>query len=259
VKPYYDDGQITLYCGDSLAVMADLPTATVDGVLVDAPYSSGGMFRSDRQGKTTDKYRGFSHAPGATFTPKAERPEFGGDSRDQRAYGSWCALWMGECLRLARPGSALLAFSDWRQIPTTSDAIQAGGWVWRGMVVWDKGIGRPMKGRFRNHVEYVLWGSDGPMDGDNNPVYLDSVYRVPPPAADARHHLTEKPVVLLKHLCRLIRPGGVVLDPFVGSGSTLVAARAMGLRAIGIEIEEPYCEIAVRRLAQLAFDLEAAG
>ena len=63
------------------------------------------------------------------------------------------------------------------------------------------------------------------------------------------HHPTEKPVELMKELLGRC-PAGVVVDPFMGSGSTLVAAKFMRRRAIGIEVEEKYCEVAVRRLAQ---------
>lgn len=63
------------------------------------------------------------------------------------------------------------------------------------------------------------------------------------------HHPTEKPVELMKEILAHC-PAGTVADPFMGSGSTLVAAKFMGRRAIGVEVEEKYCEIAARRLAQ---------
>ena len=63
-----------------------------------------------------------------------------------------------------------------------------------------------------------------------------------------RSHPTEKPLALITEL--LSKSPGTILDPFMGSGTTLVAAKALSRKAIGIEIEEKYCEIAVRRLAQ---------
>lgn len=72
-------------------------------------------------------------------------------------------------------------------------------------------------------------------------------------------HPTEKPVGIIVRLLECsLRPGGVALDPFAGSGSTLVAAKLRGARAIGIEIEERYCEVAVKRLAQEVLPLEPA-
>jgi site-specific DNA-methyltransferase (adenine-specific) len=254
VTPYYADDLVTIYHGEALSVLDDLPTASVDGVIADPPYSSGGMFRGDRQAKTASKYGGFTFADGA-WRSTASGADFTGDSRDSRAYAYWTALWTSEALRVARPGSVALVFADWRQLPTTTDAIQLGGWIWRGVMVWDKGVGRPMKGRPRNHVEFVIWGSSGPMDGDENPVYLSSVYRYPPP--EDREHLTQKPVGLVTDLSALVRPSGVILDPFMGSGTTLVAAKATGRRAVGIEIDERNCEIAARRCSQDVLGLSA--
>lgn len=73
----------------------------------------------------------------------------------------------------------------------------------------------------------------------------------------ARVHPTQKPVALMVWLLeQFSRPGDVILDPYMGSGTTLVAAKMLGRKAIGVEIEERYCEIAVRRLQQqvMTFD-----
>ena len=68
---------------------------------------------------------------------------------------------------------------------------------------------------------------------------------------DANNHPTVKPSDLMKYLCRLASPpGSIVLDPFMGSGTTLRAAADLGRKAIGIEIEEKYCEIAAKRMSQ---------
>jgi DNA modification methylase len=74
---------------------------------------------------------------------------------------------------------------------------------------------------------------------------------------ERRVHPTQKPVFLMARIIEeRTRPGDLVCDPYMGSGSTLLAARQLGRRAIGIEIDEHYCNVAVRRLEQSAFALE---
>jgi site-specific DNA-methyltransferase (adenine-specific) len=249
-EPVKIGDNVTLYLGDCLDVMREIPAGSVDAVVTDPPYSSGGQFRGDRMGSTSSKYNGWSaNADGSSRQPTADYPEFTGDNRDQRGYLYWCALWLSECRRILRPGGVVMMFTDWRQLPTTTDAIQAGGLVWRGVVVWDKGIGRPVKGRFRNHVEYVCWGTSGPMT-DVNDVYPSSVFRATPPTHTARVHRTEKPTELLAGLMQIVSEGGTVFDPFMGSGTTGVACVQTGRNFIGIEIDPTYFAIAEKRIRE---------
>lgn len=227
-----------LHRGDALALLRELPDGVVDSVITDPPYSSGGQFRGDRMQLTTAKYVGSD--------VKLDRPEFVGDTRDSHSFRYWCQLWISEALRATRPGGTCLVFTDWRQLPSMTDALQAGGWVWRGIVVWDKQHARPVLGRFTAQSEFVVWGSNGPMPRDRREIF-PGVYRVPV-RAEQKHHITGKPLTLMRSLVKICRPGGLVLDPFAGGGTTGAAALLGGLRFIGCELSKEYFEIAGARL-----------
>jgi site-specific DNA-methyltransferase (adenine-specific) len=235
--PYYDDGTVTIYHGDVLSVLADLDVA-VDVVIADPPYSSGGRTAGERTRATSTKYQ--------QTGVRKKLPDFTGDTRDQHAHGYWCALWLGAALRLAREGGVAFVWSDWRQLAATSDALQAGGWTWRGVTVWNKTQSRPVRGRFRLDTEFTAWGSKGDMPVHAD-VYPSSIVAAMPPRQ--RSHMAQKPIEAYTHLLAIAAPESLILDPFTGSGSALEAARDAGHRAIGIEIDERYCEIAAKRLS----------
>ncbi len=233
-------GDATLYCGDCLEILPTLPK--VDAVVTDPPYSSGGMMRSDRMAGTRSKYQ----SSGVVV----EHPEFSGDNRDQRSFGYWCALWLGACLKITQPGGYLCAFTDWRQLPTVTDAVQSGGWIWRGLVPWDKVQARPMADRFRAQCEYIVTCTNGPRESkpSGGSAYHPGIFRINTPPSDDRQHSTQKPVELLAELAKIVKPGETILDPFMGSGTTGVACANLGRKFIGIEIEPKYFDIACKRI-----------
>ena len=225
-----------LYHGDCLPVLRSLPEGCLDGVITDPPYCSGGWSAAHRR-----------RPPEAKYQESDRQPSFAGDQRDQRSFIAWCLLWLEQCYRAMKADRALLVFIDWRNLPALSDAVQAAGFVWRSVVVWDKTEAcRPQQNGFRNQTEFILYATKGAGPAIDPPVYLPGVIRCPAPRK--RTHMTEKPIELLSHLVRLVPKGGTVCDPFAGSGSTGEAARAQQLRFIGCEWERAYVESAHSRL-----------
>lgn len=280
--------------GDALDVLRKLPTASVDALITDPPYSSGGMFRGDRAQDPGDKYQqsGVQH----------RRNTFEGDVKDQRSWIMWCREWLAESRRVMRPGAPFCVFVDWRQLPALTDAVQFADLVWRGTLSWDKGPASrcPGPGRFRHQCEFVVWGSNGPMPHRSDVGVLPGSYTVPehddrvdvvlhaldgsadplarelaaalragaitladlaPPPADQlvggetipvlqrdKFHLTGKPTALMRKLAKICSPRGVILDPFMGSGTTGVGAIAEGRGFIGVERSPFHLRTAYRRI-----------
>lgn len=232
-------GNATLYLGDCLEIIPQL--SGVDAVVTDPPYSSGGQFRGDRSAKTSTKYV-------QTDSELTCRTEFAGDNRDQRAFLAWSSIWFGYLLRASNPGATACVFTDWRQLPTMSDAVQCGGWVWRNIVTWWKPGIRMQRGRFSLSAEYVLYASNGvPTEGERSP---QNVLSVAPVGGDDKEHIAEKPVELLEALIGVTSVGASVLDPFMGGGTTGVACARLGRAFVGVELDPFHFETACRRIEE---------
>lgn len=228
--------------GDALVVLPTLPTNSVDAVITDPPYNSGGRTNGERRAQSArGKY--------VSSDAKHTLPDFTGDNRDQRSYTTWLSLILAECLRVTRDGGHALVFTDWRQLPATSDALQVAGWTWQGTIVWHKPINRPRRGGFRAACEYILWGTNGPYDNQRE-IYLPGMFSASQPGGRQRRHITQKPVEgLMRELVKICPEHGTILDPFAGSGSTGEAAALEGRQFLGIELSHRYHQVAAERLA----------
>jgi site-specific DNA-methyltransferase (adenine-specific) len=237
-------GQATLYQGDCLEILPSL-TDPIDALITDPPYSSGGMVRGDRTNQSTAA----KYVRSGTALDAEHNIDFFGDNRDARSWGYWMTLWLSAAQPKLKPGAYVMCFTDWRQLPMLTDVLQAGGFVWRGVVPWDKteSSRAPHTGYFRHQCEYVVWGSNGPLPASSHGGPWPGLVRE---RVDhrAKLHMTGKPVALMGELVKCVPPGGVILDPFMGSGSTGVAALQLGYRFIGIEKSTHYFDIARRRI-----------
>lgn len=229
--------------GDCLSFLQTYDGEPFDAVITDVPYSSGGATRGDRMGSTTDKYV-------STGSGNRELVGFEGDNRDQRSFVLWCSLWMMAAWRASKPGATAHFFTDWRQLPAVTDAVQAGGWVWRGIVPWNKGLGtRPYMGRHRAQCEYLVFATRGPHEAWDGAPALPGFYECSTPRE--RIHITEKPVALIQDIATLCPPGGLVFDGFVGSGAHGEGVLLSGRRFLGCEISPPIAAMAADRLHAL--------
>jgi len=228
VTPYYDDGTCVIYHGDCREINAwDI----AGGVMVtDPPYGiahrSG--YSSPLFGAVAERYQS---AVGDAIANDADTT-----ARDE-VLSSW----------LPRPaivfGSPRAPFPDGH----------------RAVLVWDKGeasgmgdLSMPWKPSWEMIFVFGV-GFQGRRTGGVLRAY------VPPRVSMGRTHPNEKPVDLLRGLIGKCPPLAEVVDPFMGSGTTLRAAKDLGRKAIGIEIEERYCEIAAKRLAQEVLDFGGAA
>ena len=230
--------------GDCLEQMAGLPDESVDMVLTDPPYSSGGLFAGDRKQSTRDKYTCTDYNGAARFQ------NFSGDNMDQHSFTEFLRMVLNKCRQKAKPESICAVFIDWRNLPAATDALQAAGWVYHGIVVWDKGNSRPIPNRFRNDCEYVVWGTNGRRSTNyhDGATVLPGCYRIAGVPTRQKNRQTEKPVALLEKLIAICPEGGTVLDPFMGSGSTGVACVNTGRNFVGIELDPGYFQTAQERI-----------
>ena len=227
---------------DCLEGIREIPDNSVDLVLTDPPYSSGGAFSGDRRSRTAVKYTD------AAYNGASVLPDFSGDNMDQRGFTEFCRQVFAKCREKTKPEGVIACFIDWRNLPAMTDALQAAGWVWRGIAVWNKPNGRPQKGRFRNEFEFIVWGSNGPMPFDRGVGCLPGYYRYSNVQSKDRTHQTEKPLQLIEDLLKIVPEGSIVLDPFMGSGTTAVACSRTGRNYIGFELSKEYHTVALNRV-----------
>lgn len=237
MTPYYKDDHITIYHGDCLDTIDGLAddVVTFAAVVMDPPYASG---TRKEMGKTSSG----AMLRGERF---ATRPI----ELDQMTTQGfvWLMRAVGQRVRdCLVDGGAVLSFIDWRQWPNLTGALETCNYRVQSMVVWDKGS-MGLGNGFRRQHELICHASKGVPRVASRGVGDVLMFGREEPV----HHPSPKPVPLMQRLLEVVsEPGDLILDPFMGSGATLRAAKDLGRKAIGIEIEERYCEYAARRMAQ---------
>ena len=225
--------------GDALDVLRSLPPRSVHAIITDPPYCSGGSTETSRRQAT-------SQGIASERSSKEDFKWFAGDNMTTPGLVWLLRAVAFEAERLLVPGGSLLLFCDWRMWANLAPALESGGLRLQNMVVWDKGSAGMGTG-FKPTHELVAHLCNGP--GKFHDMRGSNVLRFGRVRGADKDHPTQKPVDLLQTLVRVAAPrGGLVVDPFCGSGSTGVACKREGRSFLGVERDTEYCEVARSRL-----------
>jgi site-specific DNA-methyltransferase (adenine-specific) len=212
--------------GDCLEKLKELADNSVDSIVTDPPY--GMDYQSSRR---IDK--------------SARKPKIANDKRP--------FIWfLPEAFRLLKEGGCLVSFTDWKNQESWRFAIELAGFEVKSHVIWNRevhGMG-DLGSAFGPQHDVIWFAVKGKFKfPGKRPKSVVTSKRI---SGDALVHPNEKPVDLMEQLIASVTPdGGTVLDPFMGSGSTCVAAKNLNRKFIGIEMDASYVEIAEKRLASV--------
>lgn len=239
MTPVYEQSGVQLYQGDVLEVLADVDDSTVDAIVTDPPYCSGAATEAGKARSTHQGLRTESVGSGKRFA------WFGSDNMTTGGVVWLMRSVAVEAFRLLVEGGSLCVFCDWRMAPVLAPALESAGLRLQNLVVWDKGSMGLGRG-FRMQHELVLHLTKGV--GVYHDESTGNVIRTAREGND-RVHPTQKPLPLLQRIVRVVAPGGgLVVDPFAGSGSTAVACVREGRRCIAADRRADYLATAAKRL-----------
>ncbi len=254
-KTRADGGRLIV--GDCCREMAQLESDSVDLIFADPPYNlqlGGELLRPNNQSRVDgvadewDKFEDFA------------------------AYDAFTRAWLNEARRVLKDSGSLWVIGTYHNIHRIGTALQDLGFWLLNDVVWRKTNPMPnFRGRrFTNAQETLIWCAKGEaqkgytfnyeaMKSLNEDIQMRSDWLLPLCTGAERvkkngrkAHPTQKPEALLQRvILAASKPGDVVLDPFLGSGTTAVAAKRLGRRWVGIEQSADYAEIAAARLAEV--------
>lgn len=215
-SPFYSDEFVTLYHGDARQILPQLGSGWADAVVSDPPY---GIDLQPQRGKTkaiaNDGRREAKALWWATVPLMAQAVK---DDSASLMFGGWSETWAADVLR------------EWFTV--------------KGCIVWKKnqwGMGYYLRPQWE--LAWYLHKGKPPLPEKAGSDVWEAARESAP------DHSCQKPLPLMKRAIQFVG-SGTILDPFAGSGSTLVAAKELATKAVGIEYEEEYCERIAERLAQ---------
>lgn len=233
-----------IYNDDCLLKLKEFKSNSIDLVIADPPYflSNGGLSISSGKIVSVDKGewdKSLSKTEQVLFTKK----------------------WIGECKRILKNSGSIFITGTYHNIFDVYNVCKAEGLKLINLITWNKVDPPPLiyKNKFRFAAEHILWLKKGYTYKFNYKTMCEVkgkemtdvwyIAAVPSPEKAYGRHPTQKPLELIERMILACTcEGDVVLDPFMGSGTTIVASKKLNRKYIGIEKEREYFDIAMRRI-----------
>ncbi len=231
-------------CGDCLKLIKSLPDKSVDLILTDPPYNLG-LFMHKR----------------GTNIKGMRNNHFAYSGWDDMEYAQWSRVmkkFMKECARVLKSKGSLIMFMSIMKVETIIKLATDVGLYYKTVGAWHKTnpMPRNMNLHFINSIEPWLYfindGHTGTFNNNGRPIH-DFIETSTISAAEHKlgKHPTQKPKVLLQHFIEILsNEKDVILDPFMGSGSTGVVCELLNRNFIGFELDEKYYNIATQRILE---------
>lgn len=217
-----------LWLGDSLVLMRDkIPNNSIDLIVTDPPY------RMTKRGKSCRPNWMPSQMGDNVF--EGEIPD--------------TLTWMSECYRVLKEQTHFYVFCNTNELQNYLNCAEKSGFKFHNLISMIKDTGMPNRWYYKQ-TELILFFRKGRAKRINDVTSRDNVKVIMPKAKDGKLHITQKPLdFVTKLVTNSSEPGEIVLDPFAGSGTTLLAASSTNRKYIGIEKEQKYFDIALKRLS----------
>jgi len=214
--------------GDCIKGLSQIPNKSINLILTDPPYNVSMKSNFHTMGR--------------------KGVDFGEWDKDFDQIG-----WLDLACNKVKKGGSVVIFNDYKNIGTMKDVLENKGFVIKEMLIWRKSNPMP-RNRDRLYVtsiEVALWAVKGKgwVFNRQRDTYENAIFEYPIVHHSKRIHPTEKPLGLIKELVAIhSNEGDLILDPFIGSGTTGVAAQELSRNYLGFELDEEYFKLASERL-----------
>lgn len=258
MKPYYDENNVTLYLGDSLKLLKKIPEKSIDVIFADPPYFLSNNGISVSSGKQVS-------------VNKADWDKGGNDIKIKHKFNK---KWIKECYRVLKDDGTIWISGTYHNIYSVGMALEEENYKILNNITWKKLNPPPNLACrcFTHSTETILWAKKkckknkhyfnyDLMKEINNGKQMKDVWDGSLTSKKEKKngkHPTQKPLYLLERIILASsHEGDLVLDPFNGSGTTGIAAKKLNRKYIGIDMQEEYLDLTIKRLQELDNDLNS--